>query len=369
MCGRQSHGSEAEPAYRYREKRSTCLERVRKTGGGAGQAAFPTSNPPIGCHCVRCYLVACAGICLPLSPLILSETRFFLRRPHCANALARHPCRVRLPCPPPAPPPPTLHLCLRLRHRRPWTRRRVVSCPCNTILSHQSPRLTLTISPTHPLTRLGLVSTPSVPRLTSVHPVYSRHNTRPLHVVHCSFMPPRANLTAIFPLADAANEVVCPLKNNDSSNCRKRCFGVRTPATCPRSQHSHADSSLALVGEALPLHAGAHPPRSSHLLHPKASRHRGELLPHGQHPVGRPSAASAAQPHRRAAWSVDKHSPVCSGHWLFNAGQRSRPRHRSEYSLQSQPLPLSSRSASIGPAEETVLHPRRQRRRRLGPAA
>lgn len=39
-------------------------------------------------------------------------------------------------------------------------------------------------------------------------------------------MPPRSSLTGSFSVTDANNEVVCPLKNNDGSNCRKRCLGV-----------------------------------------------------------------------------------------------------------------------------------------------
>ncbi|CAG8052004.1 unnamed protein product [Penicillium olsonii] len=40
-------------------------------------------------------------------------------------------------------------------------------------------------------------------------------------------MPPRSSLTSSFSVTDANNEVVCPLKNNDSSNCRKRCLGEK----------------------------------------------------------------------------------------------------------------------------------------------
>jgi hypothetical protein len=36
-------------------------------------------------------------------------------------------------------------------------------------------------------------------------------------------MPPPAGFS------DPANEVVCPLKNNDGSSCRKKCTGVRPP--------------------------------------------------------------------------------------------------------------------------------------------
>ena len=39
-------------------------------------------------------------------------------------------------------------------------------------------------------------------------------------------MPPRNSLTSSFSASDANNEVVCPLRNHDGSNCRKRCLGV-----------------------------------------------------------------------------------------------------------------------------------------------
>ena len=44
-------------------------------------------------------------------------------------------------------------------------------------------------------------------------------------------MPPRNSLTSSFSVTDANNEVVCPLKNNDGSNCRKRCLGVSSYTT------------------------------------------------------------------------------------------------------------------------------------------
>lgn len=39
-------------------------------------------------------------------------------------------------------------------------------------------------------------------------------------------MPPRSALTSSFSITDANNEVVCPLRNQDGSSCRKRCIGV-----------------------------------------------------------------------------------------------------------------------------------------------
>ncbi|KAG6037721.1 hypothetical protein E4U40_003525 [Claviceps sp. LM458 group G5] len=39
--------------------------------------------------------------------------------------------------------------------------------------------------------------------------------------------PPRSSLTSSFSITDANNEVACPLKNQDGSNCRKRCIGEK----------------------------------------------------------------------------------------------------------------------------------------------
>ncbi|KAK9776931.1 hypothetical protein SCAR479_06332 [Seiridium cardinale] len=40
-------------------------------------------------------------------------------------------------------------------------------------------------------------------------------------------MPPRQSLTSSFSITDANNEVVCPLRNQDGSSCRKRCIGEK----------------------------------------------------------------------------------------------------------------------------------------------
>lgn len=40
-------------------------------------------------------------------------------------------------------------------------------------------------------------------------------------------MPPRPSLTSSFSVSDANNEVVCPLRNQDGSSCRKRCLGEK----------------------------------------------------------------------------------------------------------------------------------------------
>ncbi|KAF4950673.1 hypothetical protein FGADI_8077 [Fusarium gaditjirri] len=40
-------------------------------------------------------------------------------------------------------------------------------------------------------------------------------------------MPPRSSLTSSFSITDSNNEVVCPLRNQDGSSCRKRCIGEK----------------------------------------------------------------------------------------------------------------------------------------------
>ncbi|KAG5939955.1 hypothetical protein E4U53_007699 [Claviceps sorghi] len=40
-------------------------------------------------------------------------------------------------------------------------------------------------------------------------------------------MPPRTSLTSSFSITDTNNEVVCPLRNQDGSSCRKRCIGEK----------------------------------------------------------------------------------------------------------------------------------------------
>lgn len=48
------------------------------------------------------------------------------------------------------------------------------------------------------------------------------------------------------------------------------------------------------TGEAVPLHAGAHPPRPPRALHLEAACHRGELHADDQHPTARASAPAAS---------------------------------------------------------------------------
>ena len=153
-------------------------------------------------------------------------------------------------------------------------------------------------------------------------------------------MPPRASLTSSFSVTDANNEVVCPLKNNDGSNCRKRCLGVsvspnfslcvgrsigaplletptiaavrrfyraKRPAfhvylsllTLSARFETFMSSYLTLLcaptGETLSFHAGAYPSGASEQLHSQAPGHRRELYLDGHHPSGTASSDISAK--------------------------------------------------------------------------
>lgn len=60
-------------------------------------------------------------------------------------------------------------------------------------------------------------------------------------------MPPRSSLTSSFSVTDANNEVVCPLKNNDGSNCRKRCLGVSRLFLSPPSPQGHPTTPAGIA--------------------------------------------------------------------------------------------------------------------------
>ena len=128
-------------------------------------------------------------------------------------------------------------------------------------------------------------------------------------------MPPRASLTSSFSVADVNNEVVCPLRNQDGSSCRKRCLGVSLspsryrvlPLCHYRVLPEEAVEDLALTmacntGEALPLNAGAHPPCASGVLHCEATGHQGKLRVDDHISSPRTPSAGSAVEQQQCAW-------------------------------------------------------------------
>ncbi|KAI8684385.1 hypothetical protein FSOLCH5_001090 [Fusarium solani] len=120
-------------------------------------------------------------------------------------------------------------------------------------------------------------------------------------------MPPRSSLTSSFSITDSNNEVVCPLRNQDGSSCRKRCIGEKRyrsmqehirrahpehyisklPATeesfllminTPPSERRHPDQTSAPTAQGLSHSQPGLPPPVDHLqgFHERHNYHRDE---------------------------------------------------------------------------------------------
>jgi hypothetical protein len=129
-------------------------------------------------------------------------------------------------------------------------------------------------------------------------------------------MPPRSSLTSSFSVSDANNEVVCPLRNQDGSSCRKRCLGVsslcfavsavpllklfrlcshhRPPMK--KKKNNCGNKRLGCAGKTISVYARAYSSSSPRTLHLQASRDRGELPAHDQYPAIAATATAKLQP-------------------------------------------------------------------------
>ncbi|KAK7924778.1 hypothetical protein PG985_006832 [Apiospora marii] len=95
-------------------------------------------------------------------------------------------------------------------------------------------------------------------------------------------MPPRSSLTSSFSIADSTNEVVCPLRNQDGSSCRKRCLGEKRFRSMQehirRAHPEHYISKLPATEESFNLMVNTPPQDRSQL------------------PQNQPAGASSQQP-------------------------------------------------------------------------
>ncbi|KAL4817312.1 hypothetical protein BDW67DRAFT_190460 [Aspergillus spinulosporus] len=91
-------------------------------------------------------------------------------------------------------------------------------------------------------------------------------------------MPPRSTLTSSFSVTDANNEVVCPLKNNDGSNCRKRCLGEKRYRSMQehirRAHPNHYIPKLPATEESFILMVTTPPEQRANLTPPQTARRR-----------------------------------------------------------------------------------------------
>ncbi|PKY03241.1 hypothetical protein P168DRAFT_180035 [Aspergillus campestris IBT 28561] len=148
-------------------------------------------------------------------------------------------------------------------------------------------------------------------------------------------MPPRASMTSSFSVTDANNEVVCPLKNNDGSNCRKRCLGEKRYRSMQehirRAHPNHYIPKLPATEESFLLMVTTPPDQRAHLSPPNQSQsHRrrngiadrdiyvadasSPATPHGPdetHPAAATAAVALAQLHHNrlaSDWDTDMES-------------------------------------------------------------
>lgn len=117
-------------------------------------------------------------------------------------------------------------------------------------------------------------------------------------------MPPRTSLTSSFSITDANNEVVCPLRNQDGSSCRKRCIGEKRYRSMQehirRAHPEHYISKLPATEESFllmintppsdrpPAHNPAGPPQSG--VDPTHS------YPHDRHAFFRDESSAPVTP-------------------------------------------------------------------------
>ncbi|KAJ5101596.1 hypothetical protein NUU61_003818 [Penicillium alfredii] len=91
-------------------------------------------------------------------------------------------------------------------------------------------------------------------------------------------MPPRSSLTSSFSVTDANNEVVCPLKNNDGSNCRKRCLGEKRYRSMQehirRAHPNHYIPKLPATEESFLLMVNTPPEQRAQLSPPEPAQPR-----------------------------------------------------------------------------------------------
>ncbi|OTB08701.1 hypothetical protein M426DRAFT_159837 [Hypoxylon sp. CI-4A] len=115
-------------------------------------------------------------------------------------------------------------------------------------------------------------------------------------------MPPRSSLTSSFSITDSNNEVVCPLRNQDGSSCRKRCIGEKRYRSMQehirRAHPEHYISKLPATEESFLLMINTPPSDRSHLQNsvgqPQLDPTKG--YPHERHPYARDGSSAPGTP-------------------------------------------------------------------------
>ncbi|KAK0389664.1 hypothetical protein NLU13_3239 [Sarocladium strictum] len=112
-------------------------------------------------------------------------------------------------------------------------------------------------------------------------------------------MPPRSSLTSSFSITDTNNEVVCPLRNQDGSSCRKRCIGEKRYRSMQehirRAHPEHYISKLPATEESFLLMINTPPSERRHTDQATAPATQGF---HDRHGYYRGDSSNPATPRR-----------------------------------------------------------------------
>ncbi|KAI1780123.1 hypothetical protein F4818DRAFT_166748 [Hypoxylon cercidicola] len=133
-------------------------------------------------------------------------------------------------------------------------------------------------------------------------------------------MPPRSSLTSSFSITDSNNEVVCPLRNQDGSSCRKRCIGEKRYRSMQehirRAHPEHYISKLPATEESFLLMINTPPSDRSQVQNsagpPQANLDSAKGYPHERHAYHRGESSAPGTPRNSDEYPVGSLLPTAS---------------------------------------------------------
>ncbi|KAL2756915.1 hypothetical protein ACRALDRAFT_1062596 [Sodiomyces alcalophilus JCM 7366] len=151
-------------------------------------------------------------------------------------------------------------------------------------------------------------------------------------------MPPRSSLTSQFSIADSNNEVVCPLRNQDGSSCRKRCIGEKRYRSMQehirRAHPEHYIQKLPATEESFLLMINTDP----------STRHPQQ--PPQSNPTSAPSSAFPPFQGFGIPPVVDRLQGFHHDRQAYDSSTPATPRHTDDYTAASL-LPAASAAAAL----------------------
>ncbi|KAI9823611.1 MAG: hypothetical protein M1832_002392 [Thelocarpon impressellum] len=157
-------------------------------------------------------------------------------------------------------------------------------------------------------------------------------------------MPPRSSLTSSFSVSDANNEVVCPLKNQDGSSCRKRCLGEKRYRSMQehirRAHPEHYISKLPATEESFALMINT-PPSARPKEAPKSQVVGNTVYGHERNSFYGEGSSSPATPRNTDEYIPTSMLPAASA----AAALAQLHNHRPESDWESEPEVASENEA------------------------